>query len=184
MEQAVGSQPVTHRVGEAGQFDAVRAHDADAAKLKPFGEIEDGPAIHQRGEGVIGRQVRWAGFKRAGRPMPARPCGRRCARRHRSEADRPASNSFGRRFQIGSRRPATMWISLSVNSGTSASSACPGAGEGFAVGFPPMASAASSPAAWRDAPSAGSAARGVRPRRRRASGSAPGPARRRGRTGC
>src|SRR5208283_1447002 len=53
---------------EAGQFDAAHAHDADTAKLKPFGKIEDGPAIHQRGEGVIGRQVRWAGFKGTGDP--------------------------------------------------------------------------------------------------------------------
>ena len=58
MEEAVGAQPVAHGVGEAGQFDAVGAHDADAAKLKPFGKIEDGPAVHQRGEGVIGRQAR------------------------------------------------------------------------------------------------------------------------------
>ena len=57
MEQAIGAQPVAHRVGEAGQFDAVGAHDADAAKLKTFGKIEDGPAVHQRGEGVVGRQV-------------------------------------------------------------------------------------------------------------------------------
>ena len=41
MEQAVGAQPFAHRVGEARQFDAVGAHDADAAKLETFGEVED-----------------------------------------------------------------------------------------------------------------------------------------------
>ena len=46
------------RVGEAGQLDAVGAHDADAAKLQPLGEFENGPAIDQRSEGVIGRQSR------------------------------------------------------------------------------------------------------------------------------
>ena len=35
MEQAVGAQPIAHLVGEAGQFDAVGTHDADAPKLKP-----------------------------------------------------------------------------------------------------------------------------------------------------
>ena len=38
MEEAVGTQPVAHGVGEAGQLDAVGAHDADAAKLEPFRE--------------------------------------------------------------------------------------------------------------------------------------------------
>ena len=56
VEEAVGAQAVAHGVGEAGQLDAVGAHDADAAKLEPFGEIEDGPAVHQRREGVVGRQ--------------------------------------------------------------------------------------------------------------------------------
>ena len=48
MEEAVGFQPVAHRVGEAGQLDAVRAHDANAAELQALGEIEDGAAVHQR----------------------------------------------------------------------------------------------------------------------------------------
>ena len=76
LEQAVGAQPVAHGVGEAGQFDAVGAHDADAAKLKPFGEIEDGPAIDQRGEGVIRRQGRRRRSRARWPPRPARPCGR------------------------------------------------------------------------------------------------------------
>ena len=41
------------RVGEAGQLDAVRAHDANAAKLQALREIEDGAAVHQGGEGVL-----------------------------------------------------------------------------------------------------------------------------------
>ena len=48
MEEAVGFQPVAHRVGEAGQLDAVGAHDADAAELEALGEVEDGPPVHER----------------------------------------------------------------------------------------------------------------------------------------
>jgi hypothetical protein len=33
MEEAVGFQPVPHRIGETGQLDAVRAHNAHAAKV-------------------------------------------------------------------------------------------------------------------------------------------------------
>ena len=54
MEQAVGAEPIAHLVGKAGQLDAVRAHDADAPKLKPLGEIEDRFSVHQCGEGVVG----------------------------------------------------------------------------------------------------------------------------------
>jgi hypothetical protein len=46
MKQAVGTEPIAHRVGEAGELDAVRIHNAEAAKLKPFGEIKDCPAVH------------------------------------------------------------------------------------------------------------------------------------------
>ena len=54
-EQTVGAQPVTHGVGEARQFDPVRTHHARAAKLKTLGEIENGLAVHQRGEGGVRR---------------------------------------------------------------------------------------------------------------------------------
>ena len=57
MEEAVGFQPVAHRVGEAGQLDAVGAHDANAAELEALGEIEDSPAVHQGGEGGSGVSV-------------------------------------------------------------------------------------------------------------------------------
>ena len=53
MEEAVGFQPIAHRVGEAGQLDAVGAHDANAAELQALGEIEDGAAVHQGGEGAL-----------------------------------------------------------------------------------------------------------------------------------
>ena len=69
-------QPIAHRVGEAGQLDAVRAHDADAAELQAVGEIEDGAAVQQRRESVLGRQRRCARRQGASRPRRARPGGR------------------------------------------------------------------------------------------------------------
>ena len=39
MEEAVGFQPIAHGVGEAGQLDAVGAHDANAAELQALHEI-------------------------------------------------------------------------------------------------------------------------------------------------
>ena len=57
VEQTVGAQPVPHRFGEAGQLDAVRTHHADAPELKTLGEIEDGLAVDQRGEGVVRRKI-------------------------------------------------------------------------------------------------------------------------------
>ena len=59
LEEAVGAQAVAHRVGEARQFDAVSAHDAHPTELQALGEVEDGPAVDQRREGVIGCQGRW-----------------------------------------------------------------------------------------------------------------------------
>ena len=53
MEEAVGFQPIAHGVGEAGQLDAVGAHDANAAELQALREIEDGAAFHQGGEGAL-----------------------------------------------------------------------------------------------------------------------------------
>ena len=44
---AIARKPFAHGIGEAGQLDAARAHDADAAKLEPFGKVEDGLAIDQ-----------------------------------------------------------------------------------------------------------------------------------------
>ena len=53
MEEAVDLEPVPHRIGEAGQLDAVRAHDANAAELQALREIEDRAAVHQGGEGAL-----------------------------------------------------------------------------------------------------------------------------------
>ena len=44
-KEAVGAQSIAHRVVESRQFDAVCAHDPDAAELEAFGEVEDGPAL-------------------------------------------------------------------------------------------------------------------------------------------
>ena len=54
MEEAVDLEPVPHCIGETGQLDAVRAHDANAAKLQSLREIEDRAAFHQSGEGALG----------------------------------------------------------------------------------------------------------------------------------
>src|SRR3984893_7123469 len=61
-EQTVSTQPVAHRLGEAGQFDAVGTHYADTAKLERLREIDDYLAIQQRREGGIGREVWRTGF--------------------------------------------------------------------------------------------------------------------------
>src|SRR3546814_11609692 len=53
MEKAVSAEALAHRVGEAGELDAVGAHDADAAELEALGEVEDGLAVDQGREGVI-----------------------------------------------------------------------------------------------------------------------------------
>ena len=63
MEEAIGLESVTHGVGKARQLDAVCAHDPDAAKLEAFGEVENGPALHQRREGGIRRQLGRVGCK-------------------------------------------------------------------------------------------------------------------------
>ena len=68
MEQAVRAEAIPHRVGEAGQFDARDAHDADPAKPESFGKIEDDAAVDQRGESVVGGKFRSIGLKRIGRP--------------------------------------------------------------------------------------------------------------------
>ena len=52
MEEPVGASRSRIVSVKPGQLDAVGAHDADAAKLQAFGEVEDGSAVHQRGEGV------------------------------------------------------------------------------------------------------------------------------------
>ena len=58
MEQPVARKPFAHGIGEAGQLDAARAHDADAAKLEPFGKVEDGLAIDQCRMRALGRERR------------------------------------------------------------------------------------------------------------------------------
>ena len=56
VEEAIGGEALAHRVGEARQFDAPGAHDAAAAKLETLGQVEDGPAVQQRREGLLRRQ--------------------------------------------------------------------------------------------------------------------------------
>ena len=41
----------------------MRPHDPDAAELKAFGEVENGSALDQRGEGGVRRQLRRFGRK-------------------------------------------------------------------------------------------------------------------------
>jgi hypothetical protein len=56
VEEAVGTEPIAHRVGESGQLDAIGAHHPDAAKLEFLREVEDGASLHQRGKGSVRRQ--------------------------------------------------------------------------------------------------------------------------------
>ena len=57
-DEAHRLQAVDHAVGEAGELDAVLAHDLDAAKFQPVGEFEDRPAVEQSGPGIGRRQSR------------------------------------------------------------------------------------------------------------------------------
>ena len=57
LNEPVRPEPIAHGVGESGQIDAVRAHDADAAKLEAFGEVEDSSPFHQRGKRRVRRQL-------------------------------------------------------------------------------------------------------------------------------
>ena len=68
MEEAIGAESLPHRVGETGQFNPVSAHDANAAKLEALGKIKDGFASHQRGEGVVRREIGRVRFQRDGGP--------------------------------------------------------------------------------------------------------------------
>ena len=47
-------EAVDHAVGEAGEFDAERAHDPGAAQLQPAVEFEHGAAVLQRAPGIGG----------------------------------------------------------------------------------------------------------------------------------
>ena len=58
VEQAVGGEPLPHCAGETGELDAVDVHDLDAPQLQSIGEVQDGAAAHQRGEGVLWGKVR------------------------------------------------------------------------------------------------------------------------------
>ncbi|WP_445262828.1 hypothetical protein, partial [Pseudomonas sp. JAI120] len=73
-EEAKGAQALAHRVGEAGEFDAIGAHDAHATELEAFGEIEDCLALDERGIGMVGGQVRRSDCRGVGDP-----CGRHAA---------------------------------------------------------------------------------------------------------
>src|SRR5579885_1007369 len=67
VEEAVDLEPLPHRIGETGQLDAVRAHDANAAKLQALREIEDGAAFHQGGEGALcGERLRFGAERDCG----------------------------------------------------------------------------------------------------------------------
>src|ERR1700738_4232971 len=62
-EQAVGAQPIPHRVGESGQLDPVHTHYADAPDLKALGEIKYGLAIDQRGKRGVWGKTRCSGYQ-------------------------------------------------------------------------------------------------------------------------
>src|SRR5689334_1708452 len=49
-------EAVDHAVGEAGELDAMRAHDARAAELKPIFKDEHGAAILEDGPCFISRE--------------------------------------------------------------------------------------------------------------------------------
>ena len=47
MEEPIGAEPIAHLVGETRQLDAMDAHDAHAAELETFSQIEHGLAVLQ-----------------------------------------------------------------------------------------------------------------------------------------
>ena len=116
-------QPIPHGIGKARQFDAMRPHGSDAAKLKAFGKVKNGPALHQRGEGRVGRQ-----FGRLGCKGVRDPGGRDFAADDALAGVGLQPIDAGRlvREPLPDRQKQACdhsWIVLSVNSGTSASSA-------------------------------------------------------------
>lgn len=111
-EEPIGLEPILLMSGEARELDPVDPHDPRAVQFQPLGEFDDGFALEQQGMD-FDRSSGWAPhpWRASWPPKWARPCGR-CADRHRSAADRPGVSSWGRVFQIGSRRAATIcrWI--------------------------------------------------------------------------
>src|SRR3546814_5040381 len=50
MEQTIGGQSLAHRIAEPRELDPVHPHDARAAQLETFVQIEDRAPVHQGGE--------------------------------------------------------------------------------------------------------------------------------------
>ncbi len=67
-KEPIGAQALAHGVGEAGQFDPVRSHDACPPELETFCEIENGPAFQQGGMRLFRREAGAAGRPGIGGP--------------------------------------------------------------------------------------------------------------------
>ncbi len=166
-EEAIGAQALAHRFGEAGELDPVLAHDADAAQLKSARELDNRPALGQRRESGVWREAGRLGVERRSDPL-----------RRDLAADEPLPGiglkAVDARGIVGKPVPdrqqeARDDVDFAGGELRDLSHLVrPGLGEGIAVGFAPMGLGHRAPAAWTAVPSAGSAARGVRLRRRRA----------------